>query len=178
MADPQSPGGKSEGGVARLDPVDRQILSSLGANAKKSARSIARELGVSAGLVLDRIERLEEQGVILGYRVEVDHQAAGFGVSVFVWLQMDAQADVDASLDFCLAIPEVEVANWTTGEYQLFLTVRVRDYAHLQDLLLTRLRGVPHSLRINTAVGLAHRRRVGGQYAFTWKDNDGNRTNA
>lgn len=169
MSDPAPPEPARNGG-AGLDPMDRRILSSLGANAKKSARSIARELGVSAGLVLDRIQRLEEQGVILGYRVEVNHQAAGFGVNAFVTMQMDAQADPEASLEFCLGIPEVEVANWTTGEYQLYLTVRVLDYAHLQDLLLNRLRGVPHCLRINTALGLAHRRRVGGQYAFTWKD--------
>lgn len=162
--------GDTAGASAGLDPIDRRILSSLAANAKKSARSIARELGVSAGLVLDRIQRLEDRGVILGYRVEVDHTAAGFGVTAFVLMEMAPQADVDATLDACLAIPEVEVANWTTGAYQLYLTMRVRDHAHLQDLLLHRLRGVPHCLRVQTSLGLAHRRRVGGQYAFTWKE--------
>jgi len=156
-----------------LDPMDRQILSLLGANAKLSARAIARELGVSAGLVLDRIQRLEAQQVILGYRVEVNHEAAGFGVNAFVWMQMDPRVDADEALDFCLGIPEVEVANWTTGEYPLFLTLRVRNYRHLQTVMLTRLRAVPGCTRMNTAIGLAHRRRVGGQYAFTWKDNTG-----
>ncbi len=158
--------------ILPLDPVDRRILSCLGANARVSARSIARELGVSVGLVLDRMQRLEDQGVILGYRVEVNHEAAGFAVNAFVWMQIDGQADVDATLDHCMSIPEVQVANWTTGEYQLFLTIRVRDFKHLQDLLLARLRAVPGCLRINTSVGLAHRRRAGGQYAFTWKDNE------
>jgi DNA-binding Lrp family transcriptional regulator len=163
--------------VYPLDPTDRKILSCLGRNAKMSARSVARELGVSNGLILDRIERLEKERVILGYRVEVDHEAAGFGVNGFVWMQLDAQADVDKTFDYCLKIPEVEVVNWTTGEYQLFLTVRVRDYAHLQEVMLTSLRAVPHCLRMNTAIGLAHRRRVGGQYAFTWKDSVGGSAN-
>ncbi|GAA4326048.1 hypothetical protein GCM10023144_09010 [Pigmentiphaga soli] len=130
-------------------------------------------MGVSAGQVIDRIKRLEENGVIQGYRVEVNHEVAGFGVNAFVWIEIDIRQDVDATLDYCMAIPEVEVANWTTGEFQLFLTVRVRDHAHLRKLLLTSLRGVPGSLRQSTVVGLAHRRRVGGQYAFTWKDDSG-----
>lgn len=169
MADGTLPGEARVAGV-ELDAMDRKILSCLGNNARMSARSIARELDVSAGQVLDRIQRLEERGVILGYRVEVNHEAAGFAVNGFVWMQMDAHADVDQSLNYCLAIPEVEVANWTTGEYQLFLTIRVRDHQHLQDLLLKRLRAVPGCIKVNTAIGLAHRRRVGGQYAFTWKD--------
>lgn len=156
-----------------LDQVDRRILTLLARNARMSARAIAREMDVSAGLVLDRIERLESQGVILGYSVEVDHEAAGFGVNAFVWIQMDPAAGVEATLDHCMTIPEVEIVNWTTGEYCLFLTVRVRDYAHLQQTMLTRLRTIPGCLRMNTAVGLAHRRRVGGQYTFTWKQSMG-----
>lgn len=156
--------------VFPLDPVDRRILSCLGANARMSARSIAREMDVSAGLVIERIKRLEEGGVIRGYRVEVNHEIAGFGVSAFVSMQFDTQQDPDSVLAVCMAIPEVEVAHWTSGEYQLLLTIRVSDYAHMQNLLLTRLRALPGSLRMSVAFGLAHRRRVGGQYAFTWQD--------
>ncbi|MGD9941968.1 MAG: Lrp/AsnC family transcriptional regulator [Burkholderiaceae bacterium] len=156
-----------------LDQIDRRILTLLARNARLSARAIAREMDVSAGLVLDRIERLESQGVILGYRVEVDHEAAGFGVNAFVWIQMDPAVSVEDTLDYCMTIPEVEIVNWTTGEYTLFLTVRVRDYAHLQQTMLTRLRSIPGSLRMNTSIGLAHRRRVGGQYTFTWKQSMG-----
>jgi DNA-binding Lrp family transcriptional regulator len=178
MSDLARPDANARRVAPPLDPVDRRILSCLGANARLSARSIARELGVSAGLVLDRIQRLEDQGVILGYRVEVNHEAAGFAVNAFAWMQIDAAADVDATLDFCMTIPEVQVVNWTTGEFQLFLTMRVRDHAHLQELLLTKLRTVPGCLRANTFIGLAHRRRVGGQFAFTWKDNANKGDNA
>ncbi|MES2415937.1 MAG: Lrp/AsnC family transcriptional regulator [Pseudomonadota bacterium] len=163
--------------VFPLDPVDRRILSYLGDNARMSARSVAREMGVSAGLVIERIKRLEERGVIKGYRVEVNHEVAGFGVNAFAMVQVHAQQDIDEALDFCMSIPEVEVANWLSGEYQLLLTIRARDYAHLQDLLLGRLRKIPGSTQITTPLALAHRRRVGGQFAFTWKDNtdeDGN----
>ncbi len=164
--------------VFPLDPVDRRILSYLGDNARMSARSVAREMGVSAGLVIERIKRLEERGVIKGYRVEVNHEVAGFGVNAFALVQVHAQQNIDEALDFCMTIPEVEVANWLSGEYQLLLTVRARDYAHLQDLLLGRIRQIPGSTHITTPLALAHRRRVGGQFAFTWKDNtagdDGN----
>ena len=70
-----------------------------------------------------------------------------------------------------MTIPEMEVANWLSGEYQLLLTIRARDYAHLQELLLGRIRKIPGITHITTPLALAHRRRVGGQFAFTWKDN-------
>ena len=154
-----------------LDLVDRRILSYLGDNARMSARSVARAMDVSAGLVIERIKRLEERGVIKGYRVEVNHEVAGFGVNAFAFVQVNAQQNIDEALDFCMTIPEMEVANWLSGEYQLLLTIRARDYAHLQELLLGRIRKIPGITHITTPLALAHRRRVGGQFAFTWKDN-------
>ena len=57
---------------AEIDPLDRQILELLVRDARVSARSIARTLGVAAGTVTQRITRLEQSGVIRGYRAVVD----------------------------------------------------------------------------------------------------------
>src|SRR5882757_4410323 len=61
-----------------LDDVDRQILVLLSQDSRRSQRALARELGMSAPAVGERIGRLERLGVIRGYGVRLDWSAAGF----------------------------------------------------------------------------------------------------
>src|SRR5882757_8776993 len=61
-----------------LDGVDRQILVLVSQDSRRSQRALARELGMSAPTVGERIGRLERLGVIRGYGVRLDWSAAGF----------------------------------------------------------------------------------------------------
>lgn len=68
-----------------LDDLDRAILSALQADARGStSREIAARTGVSPSTVRKRIVRLEEQGVIAGYRADVDYERAGYQLRVQV----------------------------------------------------------------------------------------------
>lgn len=68
-----------------LDDVDRCILYSLQEDARRmSASTIAERLDVSARTVRNRIDRLEESGVINGYRVDVDYESAGYQLHTMV----------------------------------------------------------------------------------------------
>jgi DNA-binding Lrp family transcriptional regulator len=63
----------------RLDELDRHILFALQRDARHtSSGDIAQEQGVSASTVRKRIQRLEEEGIITGYHVGIDYEAAGF----------------------------------------------------------------------------------------------------
>ncbi|MBV7482358.1 Lrp/AsnC family transcriptional regulator [Bordetella sp. BOR01] len=175
MIDPSDNGSSSlaESGTAvfPLDTTDRRILSILGKNARLSARAIAREMNVSAGQVIERMKRLEQSGVIRGYRVEVNHELAGFGIAAFASIQIEIGQEPEAVLAAAMAIPEIEVSHWTTGTAQLLLTIRVSDYAQLHRLMMGPLRQLPGSLAMSVSVGMAAKRRIGGQFAFTWQDN-------
>lgn len=83
---------------------------------------------------------------------------------------MSSDAGVDATLDRLMTIDEIEVVNWTSGSYEVYATIRARSLQHLQEVLLHKLRGFPGCLRMETSIGLAHRRREGGLYALTWRD--------
>ena len=67
-----------------LDDHDVAILRLLVRDARMSQRRIAREVGMSAPAVADRIARLERTGVIRGYRADLDRAALGFGMVVYV----------------------------------------------------------------------------------------------
>ncbi|MCJ9713444.1 AsnC family transcriptional regulator, partial [Bordetella hinzii] len=55
-----------------LDAVDRRLIASLNRQARSPVAELARQVGMSAPSVTERLRRLEEQGVITGYRVELD----------------------------------------------------------------------------------------------------------
>lgn len=67
-----------------LDETDRGILYLLQQNARETtAAEIAEAVGVSAGTVRNRIDRLEEQGVLEGYIPDIDYETAGFELHIF-----------------------------------------------------------------------------------------------
>jgi len=65
-----------------LDPTDVKILESLLKDARLSSRQLARKIGVSVGTVLDRIKRMEQNGVIRGYSAMLDHEKLGYELTV------------------------------------------------------------------------------------------------
>jgi Lrp/AsnC family transcriptional regulator, leucine-responsive regulatory protein len=66
------------------DPVNRAILKTLMADPRLPVSQLARSVGMSAPAVRERLQRLEDDGVIGGWRVDLDPRALGYGVSVFV----------------------------------------------------------------------------------------------
>ena len=69
-----------------LDSVDGRIVQALAADARQPVASLARELGLSAPSTAERIRRLEDMGVIRGYRAEIDPQALGLPIAA--WLRI------------------------------------------------------------------------------------------
>lgn len=153
---------------ADIDDLDRKILSVLSRNARTSARAIARELEVSPTLVLDRIERLEKSKFILGYRVEVDPAAAGYGVTATIGIELRGDADLDEALKFLMDIREVQVVVVVASHYDLLVSVSTRDMQQYTEVVLNRIRRIPGFVRSESMIGLVHMRRIGGRFSFVW----------
>src|SRR5215208_6027446 len=73
--------------VADLDHIDRQILRLLAADARLSMRAIAREVQMSPSAIAERLTRMEEQRVILGYHARINPAALGYRLEAIVGLQ-------------------------------------------------------------------------------------------
>ncbi len=130
-------------GNARLDEIDLKILELLGNDARRSARSLGREIGMSPGAVSDRVARLEASGVILGYHAEVDPAALGLGMQALIGMQTEQGPPLRETLDTLIAIPEVVAVHMVSGTWDLVIVLQVRDQGHLRDVLLDALWGVP-----------------------------------
>jgi DNA-binding Lrp family transcriptional regulator len=140
---------------AALDEIDLRILLLLSKDARLSQRALAREMGMSAPAVGERIARLERQGVITGYAARLDWSALGYPTTVY--LTVVAVLDFEQSLIMqALAdIPEVEEIMLVTGDVDLLVRVRVRDYTHLRTLLLNQVWQIEGIQRTETSMTIA-----------------------
>ena len=138
----------------RLDEVDLQILRLLRLDARRSARALAREIGMSAGAVTERISRLEAAGVIRGYHADVDPVPLGYRMRVIMSIRLRGDADRQAVREYVLQLKEVIAAYFTAGRWDLVLLVRVRSQDHLRTGVLDHVRLCPGFERSETMLVL------------------------
>ncbi|GAA4556864.1 hypothetical protein GCM10023193_07150 [Planotetraspora kaengkrachanensis] len=137
-----------------LDEVDRQILVLLSEDSRRSQRALARELGMSAPSVKERIARLERLGVIRGYGVRLDWSAAGFPMTVYLTITAVQGYQQKELVEKLALIPELERLDIVTGAIDLLATLRVRDHLHLRHLLMERIWQIEGVQRTETSLSL------------------------
>ena len=136
----RDPAGRS----SAIDAVDRQLIDLLRANGRASYAQLAREVGLSAPAVHERVGKLEAAGVITGYRATVDPAAVGLDVTALVGvLESDSVDDTGVEEAF-RAMPQIEDCWRVAGTEDYVLKVRVRDIPALEATIgaLNRIRGV------------------------------------
>ena len=127
-----------------IDAVDEQLIALLRANGRASYAELARQVGLSAPSVHERVGKLEASGVITGYRAVVDPATVGLGVTALVGVIESDQVD-DTGLEEALAeLPSVEDCWRVAGSEGYVLKVRVADIPALEGTVnaLNRIRGV------------------------------------
>ncbi len=130
-------------GASRLDEVDEKIVGLLQVDARKSARALAREIGMSPGAVSERISRLESSGVIKGYRAHIDPAALGLNVRVLIGVQLEREPSLPTILNALLKIDEVAEVHAVSGQWDLIVVAQVRDGDHLREVVLEKLWQIP-----------------------------------
>jgi len=128
-----------------LDATDLSILELLQANARISNADIARKLDMAPSAILDRIRKLEQRGVILGYTTRIDAAAVGLGLTAFILVRTEERVGSGAIGQALARIPEVQELHHVAGEDCYLVKVRVPDTEGLSRLLhqrFGRLKGV------------------------------------
>ncbi|QPF74488.1 Lrp/AsnC family transcriptional regulator [Roseateles sp. DAIF2] len=115
-----------------LDLHDHRILAELQADARLSMAELGRRVHLSQPAVTERVRKLEESGVIRGYRAIVDCAPLGYAIRAVVRV---GRADEPRMLRALEASPEVLNAYNITGEDSWLFEIAVRDVAHLELVL-------------------------------------------
>jgi Lrp/AsnC family leucine-responsive transcriptional regulator len=117
-----------------LDETNRRILEELTADARLSVAELGRRVSLSAPAVADRVRRLEQAGVILGYRAELDPRALGFPIAAVIRVR-PAMRQLHKIPEIARESPEVVECHRITGEDCYLLHVRLRAIEDLEDVL-------------------------------------------
>jgi Lrp/AsnC family leucine-responsive transcriptional regulator len=118
-----------------MEDTDRVIISLLSADGRMSLADIARETGLSTSALHQRVRRIEQRGLITGYRAEVDYRAVGLPLAAFVSLTPIDPAAPDDVPERLEGIAEIEACWSVAGSEAYILKVRVVEPADLEDLL-------------------------------------------
>ncbi|MDU8911950.1 Lrp/AsnC family transcriptional regulator [Aestuariicoccus sp. MJ-SS9] len=146
-----------------LDATDRALIRALTEDATRSAGALGRALGLSQPACWRRIRRLEEAGVFEGRRLDLDLQALGFGVTVFLGIKLATKGRVSLE-DFeraVTAIPEVQTVEHVLGMYDYRLRVVARDIPDFERVLRRRIMTLPGVGNVEANVLLSEERRPG-----------------
>lgn len=137
-----------------MDDIDRRIVSLLRENARRSFKDIGRHVHLSPPAVKRRVDRLEADGVILGYTAIVDHAAFGWHAEAFVDLYCNGRMPADAIRRAVEGEAGVVSAHTVAGEASALLHVAARDTSDLESVL-ERIRSVEGVDRTVTEVVLS-----------------------
>jgi Lrp/AsnC family transcriptional regulator, leucine-responsive regulatory protein len=118
-----------------LDDLDERILELLVQDGRRSASDVGRAVGLSPAAAKRRIDRLEQLGVIRGYRAVLDHARLGSQIEAFVELRFAGATQVDDIESVAAGLPEVIEAFTTAGDPDALVRVRATDLDHLKRVV-------------------------------------------
>lgn len=147
---------------AQLDPVDLQILTALQNNARMPNKELAATIGIAPSTCLDRVNRLREAGVILGYSLQVNPGKLGRPLEALLYVRMQPHRRplVDPFVEHVLAQPETRELYHLTGPDDFLIHVTAENAHALQRLVLDELTARDEIALVHT--NLIFQRWVGG----------------
>lgn len=133
--------------VYALDKLDRRILDLLQHNGRMSMTELADTVGLTVTPCIERVRRLERDGVITGYHARVDPSAVDAGLLVFVEITMSSKSErtFEEFRREILCIPQVQECHLVSGDFDYLVKARIKEISQYRSLLgniLLRLPGV------------------------------------
>lgn len=138
------------------DAFDRKILTALAGEGRLTAVELGSRIGLSASAVTRRLQALEADGVIRGYRAQLEPRAIGLGIDIFVEITLERQNDdalraFEAGLAQC---PNVLSCHLMSGTSDYLIHIAARDLPDFERLHANVLGHLPGVARIESKFAL------------------------
>jgi Lrp/AsnC family leucine-responsive transcriptional regulator len=139
-----------------LDRFDQAILSVLAEDARISITALAARIGLSKSPTQARLRRLEQSGIIQGYRALLDPIRLGLDHVAFVEVRLHdtRKPALDAFNAAVVRVPEIEQAHMIAGNFDYLLKVRTQDMASYRRFLGETISNLPHVANTSTYVAM------------------------
>ena len=140
--------------MERIDEIDVKILSLLQANGRMKRNAIAEAVGLSVPSVSERMRKLEERSVLVGYHAVVDAKRLHFDITAFIRVMVDGSGQYEDVINQACGLDEVLEVHSITGEGSHILKVRTRNTTTLERLL-SRIQSWPGVSGTRTSIVLS-----------------------
>lgn len=141
----------------RFDTIDLAILEQLQSDSKITNATLAQRVGISPPSTLERVKKLEQEGIVRGYVAIIDAAAVDKSICALVHVTLREHGEDKLNI-FKSAVrdfEEVQAAWHTAGEEDFILKVLVTDMQQYEDFVVYRLSAVPNIGRIRTSFCLS-----------------------
>jgi Lrp/AsnC family leucine-responsive transcriptional regulator len=131
--------------LSSIDPADARILRILQQDGRITNQELARQAGLSPAGCFDRVKRLRERGVIVGYTALLDPLQLGSALMIFVEVLLDRTTDdvFTAFANHVREVPQVLECHMVAGGFDYLLKVRVADMVAYRAFLGNILAAMP-----------------------------------
>ncbi|MBA3490003.1 MAG: Lrp/AsnC family transcriptional regulator [Longispora sp.] len=136
-----------------MDAIDRRIVELLRDNARLSYAELARQIGLSAPAVHERVGKLEAKGILLAYRAVVDPNAIGLGVTALIGV-ITSEGEIGEITAALYELPEIESCYFMAGEESFLCKARLGTIQGLEQLI-ARMNRIPGISRTRTTIALS-----------------------
>lgn len=147
---------KNENSIVDMDEFDRKILAILGQNGRITFTELAQRVGLSKTPCQQRVKRLQESGLIVGFRAIVDPAKVGLDHVAFTEVKLSDTRE-EALRQFNTAvrrIPEVEECHMIASSFDYLLKVRTPDIRRYRIVLGEKISSLPHVASTSTFVAM------------------------
>ena len=127
-----------------IDEKDKKILKELKKNSRNSTKNIAKNIQIPRVTVHDRIQKMQEKGIIKKFNVNIDYKKIGFPTEVFIFVGFQpnvevSQRELAKRIGKLTGVSEVHIIS---GEYDLLLKVRGSSLGDIGKLVVDKLRSL------------------------------------
>jgi len=140
--------------MVKLDSIDKKILKLLSKDGRKSASNIAKGVGLSVPATADRIKKLQDSGVIIGFKAIISSKKINLDITVFITVYSESSKNFETVVSNAKDNKNIMKCYTTTGDGSHLLLVKVENTENLEKLLRI-IQGWPGVSRTQTQIVLS-----------------------
>lgn len=137
-----------------MDHIDKQTLKTLQIDGRKKNNELAKAAGLAPSTMLDRVKKLEDKGILKGYRAVVDPEKLGLKAQGFACISLDRHRvkDIEVLENEIKQLANVKACYHITGRFDYLLHVVAPDLSDLGTLIKEKLATIPGMGKIETFI--------------------------
>ena len=139
-----------------LDTLDKRILTILTADARIPFLEVARQCGVSGAAIHQRVQKMQDDGIITGSQFNLNIRNMGYQTCAFVGIQVNLTKESahDDVFQKIREIPEIVECHHITGKYSLLVKIHTHNNEHLKKILVEKIQSILEITSTETFISL------------------------